>query len=65
MRLDPIYDPDGDRIAAQEARDRAAEKGSDPSTWDPPRPCPVCGTRPKLWRGAYVCPCDLPIGVDR
>lgn len=64
MRLEPIYDPAGDRVLAQEAEDRRREQGSHPSTWDP-RPCPVCGVRPKEWRGALVCPCDLPVGVDR
>lgn len=65
MRLEPIMDPEGDRILERERIDRDLEKASHPSTWDPPRPCPLCKVTPKLWRGMYVCPCDLPIGVDR
>lgn len=62
MRYEPIRDPDGDRILAQERRDREAEKGSDPSTWDAPaRPCPLCKVTPKHFNGELVCACMLPV----
>ena len=67
MRLEPITDPDGDRIAEQERRDRIAEKASDPSIWlGPTHRCPGCGCIPvELTTGRWVCACDLPAGVKR
>lgn len=64
MRSEPIPDPDGDRIAAMERRDREREKGSHPATFDPPpRPCPLCKATPKNWNGDLVCACSLPVGT--
>ena len=52
-------------LTDEEIRDRILEQGSHPSTWDPPRPCPLCGVKPKLWLGEYLCACMLPVGVER
>lgn len=62
MRFEPTRDPDGDRILAAEARDRELEKGSHPSTWlRVPRKCPLCGVKPKEFRGELLCACMLPV----
>ena len=52
-------------LTDEEIRDRLLEQGSHPSTWDPPRPCPLCKVKPKLWKGEYLCACMLPVGVER
>lgn len=63
MRHEPIYDPEGDRIEAQERRDREMEKQSHPQTWlGPLERCEDCGLFPReLIPGFFVCSCGLPV----
>lgn len=59
MRPEPIIDPEGDRIAAQDRWDRICEKAGviDPRPIDP---CPTCGLRAKEFiKGHWICACDL------
>jgi hypothetical protein len=64
VRLEPIYDPDGDLIEAQERRDRQLEKASIVIERGPIDRCRECGCLPtELMRGHWACACDLPFGV--
>lgn len=65
MRHDRIHDPEGDRIVAQETRDREMEKESNPAIYlGPLNRCEVCGCIPKeLLEGLWICACGLPVGV--
>ena len=65
MRDEPIRDPEGDRILAQERRDRELEKASDPSIYlGPLERCEVCRCYPQEFaEGHWGCACSLPVGA--
>lgn len=59
-RLEPIRDPDGDIVVAQEQRDRALERADSPSLHlGPLKTCPDCG-----YPAREVSPCHWSCACD-